>query len=270
MIRAQRFAAILGAMLALTAGCGHPGVPATPPGPPSPTPASSASVAAPSSATPIPRTVPVPPAFTPVMPLLRPAKMPVYLPTWLPALPSGESYYFTGQADAGSYQVGIGMSQQPAAADSLPDLPNTDQIGSIAGGPPGHLGPEPTVATPSGQGQSVDVGSGVRGTYYAQPPGGDLSLLQWQAGGWTFQVADVTGLGAPADRLVSYAQKLMAGAPSASTPVSGVQTGEVVQTLSPDGAPTWVVWQRSGWEYRVQAHNAPAVQIAHSMVHVAA
>ena len=203
------------------------------------------------------------------MSLLRPAKMPVYLPTWLPALPAGESYYFTGQADAGSYSVGIAMSQQPAAAQTLPDLPNTDQIGSIAGGPPGHLGPDPTLKPPSGPGQSVDVGAGVRGTFYPQPPGGDYSLLQWQVGGWTFQVADVTGLGAPANRLVPYAQKILADVPSGAPPVTGITSGTVVQTLAPDGAPTWVLWQRGGWAYRIETHSAPAVRMAHTMVHVA-
>ena len=203
------------------------------------------------------------------MSLLRPAKLPVYLPTWLPGLPSGESYYFTGRADAGSYQVGIAMSKQPAAADSLPDLPNTDQIGSIAGGPPGHLGPDPTLQTPSGTGQAVDITSTVHGRYYGQPAGGAYSLLQWQVRGWTFQVADVTGLGVPADRLAPYAQKLLSAVPTGSTPVPGVPAGTVVQTLAPDGAPTWVLWQRDGWEYRVETHNAPAVQMAHSLVHVA-
>ena len=215
--------------------------------------------------------VPAPanPAFASVLPLLRGAGPTVYLPAWLPAPAAGQAFDLTGQADATSYQVSIAEGAAPAAAQDLPDAPQAAQIAALAGGAPAALPAAPSFQPLSGGGQAVALGGGLQATYYAQPQSGTFSLLQWQQEGWTFQVADVTGLGAGAAALTTYARALASAVPAGQTPVPGVGSGDVVQTLDADGAPTWVLWQQGQWSYQLEASNGPALPIAASMTRVA-
>lgn len=249
----------LGALLALGvllgAGCGER----------APAPAHPASAASTAQAT-----APAPAAaFAAVLPLLRSAGPPVYLPSWLPPLPPDRTYALTARADARTYRVDIGAGGGPSAA-ALPGLPQKDRLATLSAGAPGALDPLPSFAflAAPGAGQRVDLGGGLEATFWAQAGPDAVSLLQWRQAGWTLQVADVTGLGLPAERLVGDARRLAGALPAGSAPVPWAGGGIVVETVTADGAPTWVDWRHEGWEYRVQGSGPDALRLAGSLVRV--
>jgi len=203
-------------------------------------------------------------AFAPVLPLLRPAGPPLRLPTWLPAPAAGDHFYFSVKADAQAYTVDIAQAATPAAPNSLPAVPQADLLGEVAAGAPGQLGPSPADVAPATGGSAQAIVPGLTGTFYPEKGDRLYALLLWQRDGWTFEVADATGQSRGVSTLLPYARKLVAAA--ASPPVPGVATGTVVQTLAADNAAVWVLWREGTWEYRVQGYNAPALQLAGSMV----
>ncbi len=210
------------------------------------------------------------PAFAPTLPLLGRTGATVWLPVWLPPTAAGRHDYFTVHTTATSYRIGLYQVSHPAAPGSLPSPPQKDAFGAIAGGSAASLGASPAVPTPRSGGSPAAPGGGVRATYYPQTAKRPFSLLQWQAQGWTFQVADVSGVGRSAAALAPYARRLAALVPSGKTPVPRIPRGQVVQTITPAGASTWVLWRRGAWSYRVRGAGAPALRLAASMTRVSA
>ncbi len=209
-------------------------------------------------------------AFASVLPALRGLALPVYLPGWLPPPPAGEAYDLTTQAGPASYEIRISQGTAPAAAQGVPAAPAAAQLGAIVGGTPASLPRTPAFAPPAVPGQAARVGSGTPAAYYAQGASGSYSLLQWTIGGWRFQVADTTGLGASAAALTGYADSLLAGLRQGGDVVPDVPSGAVVETITPDGAPAWVLWRAGPWSYQLEADNLPALRVAASMVRTGA
>ncbi len=210
------------------------------------------------------------PAFTQVLPLLSHTRATVWLPVWLPPLSTGRHDYFTVRTTATTYRIGIYQVSRAAAPGSLPPPPQKDVVGAIAAGGASALGASPSVPTPSGGGTAASPGGGVHATYYPQTAKQPFSLLQWRALGWTFQVADVSGVGRSAAALAPYARRLAALVPPGKTPVPRIPSGTVVQTITPAGASTWVLWRRGTWTYRVRGAGSPALRLAASMTRVSA
>ena len=210
------------------------------------------------------------PAFVQTLPLLQRTTATVWLPVWLPPPASGRHDYFTVRTTATTYRIGLYQVSHAAPPGSLPPPPQKDDIGAIAGGSASALGASPAVPTPTAGGTPAAPEGGAHTTYYPQTAKRPFSLLQWQAQGWTFQVADVSGVGRPAAALEPYARRLAALVPSGKTPVPRIPRGTVVQTITPAGASTWVLWRRGPWTYRVRGAGAQALRLAASMTRVSA
>lgn len=204
-------------------------------------------------------------AFRPILPLLRRAGPPALLPAWLPPLSGGRSYYFSVRASATTYSVEVASVPGTHAPNSLKSVPQADLLAVLQAGAAGVLGPSPAFAAPAKGGAAEGIALGVHGLYFPQRGGLTYSLLRWRVGGWTYEVADTTGLGAGAPVLLPYARSLVSAVPAGQTPVPGVAAGTVAQALAPDNAAVWVLFTRGPWHYRVEGYNAPALQLARSM-----
>lgn len=204
-------------------------------------------------------------AFRPILPLLRPAGPTPLLPTWLPPLTGGRSYYFSVRASATTYSVEVAAVTGTHAPNSLKSVPQADLLAVLQAGAAGVLGPSPAFAAPAKGGVAEGIALGVHGLYYPQRGGLTYSLLRWRVGGWTYEVADTTGLGAGAPVLLPYARSLVSAVPAGQTPVPGVGAGTVAQALAPDNAAVWVLFTRGPWHYRIEGYNAPALQLARTM-----
>jgi hypothetical protein len=123
-------------------------------------------------------------ALVPALRQLAPAKLPVYLPSRLPAPPPGShGYAIDAHATADSYDVAIYLYPTPVPVNAPVAVGRTGFIAELWGGTPGTL---PPMFTPRFRGprQRVGIGSGVTGSFY---PGQGIT---WTEGGWTYAVTN--------------------------------------------------------------------------------
>lgn len=122
-----------------------------------------------------------------------------------------------------------------------------------------------SVVSPGGTGQPVALASGVEATCH---PGTYDFVLQWQQGGWRYQVVDGVSCNTGAGPLLQAARMLMSATGRGQIPVPAMSAGTVVDNMAGGQTSISVIWQVDQWRYRVQGPDTSALSMAASVVHV--
>jgi len=203
---------------------------------------------------------------------VRASVAPVYLPTWTPAPPVGACVGYAGTSAVDTYEAdmwfGPCAGATPAPSATPRPAPTSTTQWSISGGAPGSLGPSPVVS-PGGTGQPVVLAPGVEARCYPGASQASPSVLEWQEGGWRYQVVDGASCNGGAGPLLQPARRLVSAEGRGPTPVPAMSAGTVVDIVAGDQTSISVVWQVDQWQYRVEGPDASALSMAASVVHVA-
>lgn len=203
---------------------------------------------------------------------LEGAVIAVYLPTWSPPVPVGECATASAGANLQSYSAEIWLHPCTVAvpappASALQSGGNVDAWLLTGTAPGGAAGASPAATPAAAPTSAVGIGGGLRASYTAASAQGGGSVLQWQRGGWTYQVVGSPGTVTGAGALAAAAGRLRRAA-TAVPPVPGVPAGTVVEWLRGAATPTWVLWEAGGASYVAQGPDPSILAFAASVVPV--
>ena len=189
--------------------------------------------------------------------------IPVYLPTWSPPSTALTQLMCSGR----SLVPGLNSYVATVSLGSCGGSGNTSSAG-----PQGSVGARWTVAgssvatttdlAPTGSPRSVGLPHAIVGTLYGG--GGQSPVLDWMAGGWHYQLA-----GSPAQSSTSLAEaaaQVIATVGVRGRPVPGVESGTVVDQLTPGGPAVAISWSGGQWQYLVEGPGLSTFACAQSLV----
>lgn len=212
---------------------------------------------------PIP-TAHVPSALGPVLPYVKAAHIPVYLPGWVPPAGAGEYYLLGAHATADSYEVSFDFTNHPTPVNGQGMTSMTGTLGTVRGGPAGSLDAvarQPWMQ-PKGTGRSIQLPNGHAATLY--PRWG----IRWTQGGWTYSVVSLAAPPTNPSVVMPSVQNILDAVGPSGNPVGPHTTGELFQDLAPDNAAMTLLWQYGGYQYEIWGYAAPAIRLARSLVRV--
>ncbi len=203
------------------------------------------------------------PSLQAVLPYLRAARFPLYLPDRLPAPPPGDSYFFTAHATSGSYEVTFHFTNHPTPVNGTAVSSWPAYIGLVRGGPAAWV--EQQAATqdgvvfpqPSGTPTQITLPGGLAAVLY---PAG---AVRWENGGWRYGVSADSA----ADAMHIAATMVGMFGPSGSPVGPGVH-GEVLRAFGADGGNSAVLWTVGGRAYEVWGRDANAFTLVKDLVRV--
>ena len=203
------------------------------------------------------------PSLQAVLPYLKVARFPIYLPDRLPAPPLGDSYFFTAHATSDTYEVTFHFTNHPTGVNGTAMSSWPAYIGLVRGGPAawveqkaaaqdGVVLPQPP-ETPT----RITLPGGLPAALY---PAG---AVRWEVGGWRYGVS--ADGAAEATQIADTLPEIFG--PSGNPVGPGVH-GEILRAFGADGGNSAVLWTVGARGYEVWGRDANAFALMKDLVRI--